>query len=170
MSYAQITVQRRNKWICALKTALKECKIFGPGGDPNAPPDPTEYTQVPWDEVRAKKEKAAHPEATAREPLIPRSNYQLTDKNQVVLDQSQDVFGEAKDMAMTAPKQTAGMRQRAAYGYGGGVASSGPTGGRPTAEGAFQPAQTTDPASAAGLAAGMIIVSQADDENNGDGN
>jgi hypothetical protein len=123
---------------------------------------------VPWDEVRAKKEKAAHPEAVAREPLIPRGNYQLTDKNQVVLDQGQDVFGEGRDLSMTAPKQTAGMRQRAAYGYGGGVASSGPTAGRPTAEEAFQPAPTATPAAAAAAAA--IIVSQADDENNGDGN
>lgn len=134
--------------------------------------DPTEYTQVPWEEVRRKKELAAHPEKATREPLIPRGNYQLLDKNQTVLDQSQDVFGEGKDMAMTGPKQTAGMRQRGAYGYGGGVASSGPTGGRPTAEGAFQ-GQTgmqTAGAAAAGAAAGTFIVSQADDENDGDGN
>jgi hypothetical protein len=167
-SHAKTTVQRRNKWICALKTALKECKIFGPSGDPNAPADPTEYTQVPWNEVRAKKEKAAQPEADIREPLIPRGNYQLTDKNQVVLDQSQDVFDEGKEMAMTGPKQTAGMRQRAAYGYGGGVASSGPTGGRPTAEGAFQPAQAAAPAAAAGIAAGVILVSQTGDDDDGD--
>ncbi|KIM30449.1 hypothetical protein M408DRAFT_66234 [Serendipita vermifera MAFF 305830] len=169
-----LKVQRRNKWICALKVALKETKIWGPAGDPAAVADPVEYTQIPWDEVRAKKEKAAHPERQTREPLIPRSNYQLLDKNQTVLDQSQDVFGEGKELAMTGPKQTAGMRQRAAYGYGGGVASSGPTGGRPTAEAAFQGPGGAQTAAAGGAAAaaagGMVIISQADDDNDGDGN
>jgi len=165
----RITVQRRNKWVCALKTALKECKIFGPPGDPNAPPDPTEYTLIPWDEVRAKKEEAAHPEQATREPLIPRGSYKLTDKNQIVLGQSQDVFGEGKELSMTAPKQTAGMRQRAAYLHGGGVVRSDSNTGRPTAEEAFQgqPPPTTD---AAAFAAAEAMVMAKGEENRGDGN
>ncbi|KAJ8292405.1 Mechanosensitive ion channel protein Msy1 [Rhodotorula toruloides] len=57
-----LKVQRRNKWVCALKVALAELQIFGPAGagDPApAPPDPTPYTEVPWDEVKAAREKAA---------------------------------------------------------------------------------------------------------------
>ncbi|KAG8835307.1 hypothetical protein FRC17_004089 [Serendipita sp. 399] len=163
-----LKVQRRNKWICALKVALKETKVFGPAGDPSAPPDPKEYTQIPWDEVKAKKERAAHPELYPdREPLIPRGSFQLVDRNQVILDQSQDVFGEGKEMGMTAPKQTAGMRQRAAYGYGQ-PGTSAPPGGRPTAEGAFQPQQAyAAPAAgaAAGATVGTIIVTDTDDHN-----
>ncbi|BGP26947.1 mechanosensitiveion channel MscS domain containing protein [Rhodotorula toruloides] len=57
-----LKVQRRNKWVCALKVALAELQIFGPAGagDPApAPPDPTPYTEVPWDEVKAAREAAA---------------------------------------------------------------------------------------------------------------
>ncbi|BGP00641.1 hypothetical protein NBRC10513v2_006440 [Rhodotorula toruloides] len=57
-----LKVQRRNKWVCALKVALAELQIFGPAGagDPSpAPPDPTPYTQVPWEEVKADREAAA---------------------------------------------------------------------------------------------------------------
>ncbi|CAG7850530.1 Uncharacterized MscS family protein C2C4.17c [Serendipita indica DSM 11827] len=157
-----LKVQRRNKWICALKAALKETKVWGPSGDPGAVADPTEYTQVPWEEVKAKKEAAAHPEYAAREPLIPRGTFQLVDRNQVVLDQSQDVFGEGRDMNMTSPKQTGG-RGRVAF---------APT-GRPTAEGVFAQQQgqasgaghSAAPAAAAGAAAGAsaaIVVSSAD--------
>jgi hypothetical protein len=83
-----------------------------------------------------------------------------------VLDQSQDVFGEGKEMGMTAPKQTAGMRQRAAMGYGAGTTAQ--QGGRPTAEGVFQGQQgQTAAAGAAGAAAGTIIVTSADDGDDG---
>lgn len=159
-----LSVQRRNKWICALKGALKDLKIFGPSGDPAAPADPKEYTQVPWDEVVAKKNQAAA-QPTTREPLIPKGDFHLIDKNQVVLDQSQDVYGEGREMGMTAPKQTAGMRQRVAYqNMGGNVGASNPV-SRPTAEGTFQGQTATAANAAAGAAAGTIIVSQIDDGN-----
>ena len=45
--------KRRNKWICALKTALAEVKICGPNGDPNAPPVVSRYTKVPWSIIHA---------------------------------------------------------------------------------------------------------------------
>lgn len=45
---AAIKAKRRNKWICALKTALEEVKIYGPSGDPDAPPAVSRYTEVPW--------------------------------------------------------------------------------------------------------------------------
>ena len=77
-------VQRRNKWICALKTALKECKVYGPTGDPGAIVPPSECTLVPWEDVKASKAAAlsdidAIPQA--REPLIPRGEYQFADRN-----------------------------------------------------------------------------------------
>jgi hypothetical protein len=46
-----LKVQRRNKWICALKQALKDCPIYGPGdnGNPSPPPaDPVRYMEVPF--------------------------------------------------------------------------------------------------------------------------
>jgi len=118
-------VQRRNKWICALKTTLNECKIYGPSGNPAAPPPPSEVTLVPWEEVKASKAPSSSDTDVTlqdREPRVPRGQYQFADRNQVVLDQGQDVWGETREVTMTAPKQTARPQER---------------GGRPTAEGAF---------------------------------
>lgn len=124
---------------------------------------------MPWEEVRRKKEAAAHPEQVSREPLIPRGTYALVDKNQIVLDQSQDVFGESKEMSMTAPKQSVGARGRGAGvgagGYGGPVGGQNYGGGRPTADAVFQGQQTAQQ-SAVGAAAGTVIVSEAVDDGN----
>ena len=43
--------KRRNRWICALKTALAEVKIYGPKGNPHALPPITRIVNVPWDQV-----------------------------------------------------------------------------------------------------------------------
>lgn len=70
--------KRRNKWICALKTALAEVGIYGPSGDPNAASAPAKYTQVPWAEVKAEAE------AKKREELhlpTPTGGWKLADKN-----------------------------------------------------------------------------------------
>jgi len=40
--------QRRNKWICAFKKALKAVKIYGPNGDPDAPPSTKPIAIVPY--------------------------------------------------------------------------------------------------------------------------
>ena len=119
-------VQRRNKWICALKSALKECKVYGPSGDPGAVAPPSEVTLVPWEDIKASKALASSDtDATLqdREPRIPRGEYQFADRNQIVLDQGQDVWGETREVNMTAPKQTARPPQE--------------RGGRPAAEGMF---------------------------------
>ena len=68
--------------------------VYGPTGDPAAVVPPSEYTLVPWEVVKASKGPAlsdidAVPQAL--EPLIPRGEYQFADRNQVVLDQGQDV-------------------------------------------------------------------------------
>ncbi|EIM20247.1 hypothetical protein WALSEDRAFT_21049 [Wallemia mellicola CBS 633.66] len=41
--------QRRVKWMVAMKIALSESKIFGPAGDPDAPPIPARYMKVPYE-------------------------------------------------------------------------------------------------------------------------
>ena len=59
-----LKAQRRNKWICALKSSMEKLKIFGPDGDPGAHPAPTKYTQVPYEEVLRQEEaakRAQHP-------------------------------------------------------------------------------------------------------------
>ena len=48
-----LIAKRRNKWMCALKTALAEVKIYGPSGNPDAPPTVSRYTKVPWSTVHA---------------------------------------------------------------------------------------------------------------------
>lgn len=79
--------KRRNKWICALKAALAEVKIYGPTGDPNPPPSVTRYTQVPWDTVLYEERKAAAEKeaekgiGAPRSPLAGGSGWQLRDKN-----------------------------------------------------------------------------------------
>lgn len=81
------SAKRRNKWICALKTALAEVKIFGPTGDPNPAPSVTRYTQVPWDTVLYEDRKAAAEKeaekgtGVPRSPLAGGSGWKLRDKN-----------------------------------------------------------------------------------------
>lgn len=104
---------------------MKECKIYGPSGDPSAAAPPSEVTLVPWEDIKASKALASSDTDLTlqdREPRIPRGEYQFADRNQVVLDQGQDVWGEAREVNMTAPKQTAQLQAR---------------GGRQTAQGAF---------------------------------
>ena len=55
---SNVAVKRRNKWICALKTNLAELKIYGPSGNPNAPPSVDRYTEVPWEVMERKDQEA----------------------------------------------------------------------------------------------------------------
>ena len=73
-------MKRRNKWICALKKALTDVKIYGPTGDPDAIPAPTRYTKVPWELVKEEDDKAAESK-TPGEQSAPRDGWQLSDKN-----------------------------------------------------------------------------------------
>ncbi|GAA5936268.1 uncharacterized protein JCM15063_002764 [Sporobolomyces koalae] len=68
-----LKTQRRNKWICALKVAMAELAIFGPGeaGNPApAPAGPVEYTLVPYEELKAKAAAAAA-EEEAKSKQVP---------------------------------------------------------------------------------------------------
>ena len=77
---------------------------------------------MPWEDIKASKALASSDSLQDREPRIPRGEYQFADRNQIVLDQGQDVWGETREVNMTAPKQTTRPQLR---------------GGRQTAEGAF---------------------------------
>ena len=72
---------RRNKWICALKTYLAEAKIYGPKGDPNAIAAPTRYTEIPWEEVKAKDKNATNLMAPVTIPEMPRGGYDLINRS-----------------------------------------------------------------------------------------
>ncbi|GAA5928375.1 hypothetical protein JCM3775_000591 [Rhodotorula graminis] len=78
-----LKTQRRNKWIVSLKTALAELEIYGPAGAGDPAPaaaDPVLYTQVPWDEVKAKAAEAAkaadktHEDAREHDPAFKRAS------------------------------------------------------------------------------------------------
>ncbi|KAJ8488665.1 hypothetical protein ONZ45_g13873 [Pleurotus djamor] len=95
--------KRRNKWICALKAALADVKIYGPKGNPDAGPDVARYTQVPWEEVQQedlKKQSKPRPES-----IVPVGGWHLRDKNAVLLDPSSDVFDEGDELRMPDPRR-----------------------------------------------------------------
>ncbi|KZV95105.1 hypothetical protein EXIGLDRAFT_672416 [Exidia glandulosa HHB12029] len=95
--------KRKNMWICALKQALSDCKIYGPSGDPAAPAGVQQVTMVPYEPPA----EAGHQRApTLEEPLIPRGNYNLADKNAVIADDSLDVYDERDELHMTNPRPT----------------------------------------------------------------
>ena len=75
-SFHCYTVKQRNKWICALKKALADVKIYRSTGNPDAIPAPTRYTQVPWELV-----KEGDGSKKPGEPSTPEDGWQLSDKN-----------------------------------------------------------------------------------------
>ena len=110
-----LKAQRRNKWICALKTSMAKLKIFGPDGDPSAHPAPTKYTQVPYEEVLRQEEAAKrgqHPShgSSMSELHIPKSDWTFADQNSAIVDDSQDVFGE-RDQVSPRPQLIVHFRQ-----------------------------------------------------------
>jgi len=102
--------KRKNKWICALKAALADIKIYGPSGEPNPKPSTSRYTLVPWElisEQDRQQEAGSHPTPPGgiQEPRIPDSNYNLTDSNIVLVDGGGDVFGEGSELRMRNPSR-----------------------------------------------------------------
>ncbi|EJU04320.1 hypothetical protein DACRYDRAFT_20889 [Dacryopinax primogenitus] len=90
--------QRHNKWVCALKEAMHDCKIFGPAGAGNPSPPaapPSQYTLVPWEEA---KPAPPEPAPAYREPLMPRGDWNLSDRNAVLRDDERDVFGVSDEL------------------------------------------------------------------------
>ncbi|WWC99777.1 hypothetical protein V866_006682 [Kwoniella sp. B9012] len=98
-----LKVQRRNKWICALKMALADLKIWGPAGAGNPEPDPAEpvqYTLVPWEEVKAATAPASSSKPESPPPTFASATAvpNLMDQRGVVNDSSQDVFDEQDEL------------------------------------------------------------------------
>ncbi|KAG9046286.1 hypothetical protein FS837_004683 [Tulasnella sp. UAMH 9824] len=101
-----LKAKRRNMWICCLKQSMGEVGIFGPSGNPNAASGPTQYTLVPWEEVnQPNKSPAEGGGGTIREPLIPRTDFNLADKNAALKDSADDIWGEGSELNLTNPKQ-----------------------------------------------------------------
>ena len=63
-----LSATRRNKWITALKTALKEAEVYGPKGPPDPPPPVDRVTLVPWEKID-EEDKKAKEEAEAKERM-----------------------------------------------------------------------------------------------------
>lgn len=101
-----LKVQRRNKWICALKSGLADCKIYGPAGagDPNPDPaDPIAYTMVPYEAPAPVA--AGHPESPPPDFLAATQGAEhgaaLLDQRQVVNDSSGDIFDDSLELDET---------------------------------------------------------------------
>jgi hypothetical protein len=75
-----LSARRRNKWICALKTALAEVNIYGPKGNPDEP-STTRYTRVPWELIEAEDRKAAQTRGSPPDYPLPAGGWQLSDNN-----------------------------------------------------------------------------------------
>lgn len=134
--------QRRNKWICTLKNSLKEAKIFGPSGDPNAAAGPQQVTLVPYAEPS--------PESGSSTPQTQLRDYDLSDTNAALLNQGTgNIFDDEEEMRMPVP--TAGA---ATSGYNTPVALGGGGGGIQGAESAQQQAVLRSRAGAAQAALG----------------
>ena len=99
-----LTAKRKNKWICALKAALADVKIYGPSGDPKPKPPTSRYTLVPW-ELISEQDRAEEAEprsplpGSIEEPRIPVSNWNLTDSNIALVDGGGDVFDEGSEVS-----------------------------------------------------------------------
>jgi len=97
------TAKRKNKWICALKAAMADIKIYGPTGDPNAK-STSRYTIVPWELIseqdrREESQAFPVPPGIIQEPRIPVSNWNLTDSNIILVDGGGDVFDEGSEVS-----------------------------------------------------------------------
>ncbi|GAA5936388.1 hypothetical protein JCM1841_002925 [Sporobolomyces salmonicolor] len=102
-----LKAQRRNKWVCALKVAMGELQIFGPAGagDPApAPAEPTQYTLVPYDEIKAKEAAAAAakeneaPKAEGFEPIGAAAGFAggMMDSDQVMREEAGEGDGRLR--------------------------------------------------------------------------
>jgi len=98
-----LKAKRRNKWICALKAALTDMKVYGPKGNPDAPPSITRYTKVPYEIIEALDHKAqttnGEPADTKLQPI-----WDLQDKK-VDIGSSENIFGDSAENAYASPRQ-----------------------------------------------------------------
>jgi len=107
-----------------LKTNLAELKVYGPSGNPNAPPSVDRYTEVPWEVIEQKDREADEKEMLKlleeEERRKAGHDWKLGDKNAVlsmfyrspglpfdshdisrIVDSADAVFGETADVCLT---------------------------------------------------------------------
>ncbi|KAL0955922.1 hypothetical protein HGRIS_002114 [Hohenbuehelia grisea] len=100
-----LKTKRRNKWICALKRALADEKIYGPGGNPDAEPGIKRYTEVPWQQVQQQERMRDDTHAHDLPPAVPPGGWHLSDKNAALLDDADAVYGETDELHLTNPRR-----------------------------------------------------------------
>jgi len=103
-----LKAKRRNKWLCALKAALAEVGIYGPSGNPHAEPGTQRYTEVPWHEVKTETDKAKQKTPSVQAPA---GGWKLSGKDSVILDGTDDIFGDPDELHMTSPRRQGEPRQ-----------------------------------------------------------
>ncbi|KAF8326601.1 Mechanosensitive ion channel-domain-containing protein [Cantharellus anzutake] len=129
-----LKVQRRNKWICALKNALKASKIYGPTGNPNAA---KEDTLAPYQEAGIAKAPTSPEPFVSSSPSIGRTDFQFTDKNSAILPGATNVFGEEGELRTSVARE--GVRDELSSPFTGGSATESSTmRGRNVGGGAFR--------------------------------
>lgn len=104
-----LKAQRRNKWICALKSALAASKIYGPSGDPNAVAGPQEITLVPFEKSNSPVGFPEPQHSVGSDVALGRTDWQFSDKNAALLGSSGNIFGEEEETRMPSPAQGAGV-------------------------------------------------------------
>jgi len=98
-----VKAKRRNKWVCALKQAMAEVGVYGPGGNPNDKKGPTQYTEVPWEDVkRANEAKRARPLSQA-----PSGGWKLSDKDTLLRGSADNIFDDPNELSMPEPTASA---------------------------------------------------------------
>ncbi|KAK7057174.1 serine/threonine protein kinase [Favolaschia claudopus] len=95
-----LKAKRRNKWLCALKTALAEVEIYGPAGKPPAEPGDATAPQMPVPEGGW---QLTGNNAAIRE-LLSRSSFLLNDACLPVGGED-DIFSDPDELHMTSPRR-----------------------------------------------------------------
>lgn len=115
-----LKVQRRNKWVCALKNAMADCQIFGPAGAGNpapAPADPIAYMQVPYgppyqqDNNEGRSLESPPPDFAAATAGASQGAA-LMDRNEVINDRSGNIYDEDEEPESGAATPSDTLRQR----------------------------------------------------------
>jgi len=109
-----LKAKRRNKWLCALKNALAEVGVYGPSGNPHAEPGTKRYTEVPWHEVKAENEKAKNTQEKTPSQ-VPAGGWRLSGQNTVILDGTDDIWGDPDELHMTSPQAEPRQPTTASY-------------------------------------------------------
>jgi len=99
-----LRAQRRNKWICAFKKALKASKIYGPSGDPDVV-TPKKISIVPQYEPGASEPPQFPEPSLASAPSVGRGDFQFPERNASLLAYATGLSSGQRDMRSRAPRE-----------------------------------------------------------------